>query len=57
MVNSTDTRKSRVAVKKIAKNTNRRTHTNANIRLAMGIRSCIRYDVPTFNNTITIPLT
>ena len=52
-INSTDTFKSRVAVKKMAKNTSRRTQTTEKMRWAMGIRSCIKYDVPTFSRIIT----
>lgn len=52
-ISNTDTFKSRVAVKKIAKNTRRRTHSTEKIRWAIGIRSCIKYDVPTFSSIIT----
>lgn len=52
-INSTDTFKSRVAVKKMAKNTRRRTHSTEKMRWAMGIRSCIKYEVPTFSSIIT----
>ena len=55
IISNTDTFKSRVAVKKIAKNTSRRTHSTEKMRWAIGIRSCIKYDVPTFNSIITSP--
>ena len=45
----------RVAVKKIAKKTRRRTHRYLKRRLATGMMSCIKYDVPTFNRIMITP--